>query len=58
MCLTDTSLYSYICVKHFGMENIKEMYILAESYAWELSSPFPTEQKKQEQIFEDAQCPE
>ena len=24
MCLTDTSLYIYICVKHFGMANIKE----------------------------------
>ena len=23
MCLTDTSLYIYICVKHFGMANIK-----------------------------------
>ena len=23
LCLTDTSLYIYICVKHFGMANIK-----------------------------------
>ena len=22
-CLTDTSFYIYICVKHFGMANIK-----------------------------------
>jgi len=24
LCLTDTSLYIYICVKHFGMANIKK----------------------------------
>ena len=24
MCLTDTSLYIYICVKHFGMTNFKK----------------------------------
>ena len=23
LCLTDTSLYIYICVKHLGMANIK-----------------------------------
>jgi len=23
-CLTDTSLYIYICFKHFGMANIKQ----------------------------------
>jgi len=23
LCLTNTSLYIYICVKHFGMANIK-----------------------------------
>ena len=23
LCLTDTSLYIYICVKHFGMANVK-----------------------------------
>ena len=23
LCLTDTSLYVYICVKQFGMENFK-----------------------------------
>ena len=25
-CLTDTSLYIYICVKHFGMANIKFVF--------------------------------
>ena len=24
LCLADTSLYIYMCVKHFGMANIKE----------------------------------
>ena len=24
LCLTDTSLYIYTCVKHFGMANIKK----------------------------------
>jgi len=33
-CLTDTSLYIYICVKHFGMANIK-IYILGESENFE-----------------------
>jgi len=27
LCLTDTSLYIYICVKHFGMANIKKVFI-------------------------------
>jgi len=25
LCLTDTSLYIYICVKHFMMANIKKI---------------------------------
>jgi hypothetical protein len=26
MCLTDTSVYIYICVKHFGIANFKKIW--------------------------------
>jgi len=32
LCLTDTSLYIYICVKHFGMANIKNCFILLSNH--------------------------
>jgi len=28
LCLADTSLYIYVCVKHFGMTNIKKQLLL------------------------------
>jgi len=30
LCLTDTSLYIYICVKHFGIVNIKKKKIYSK----------------------------
>ena len=33
LCLTDTLLYIYICVKHFGMANIKKKFNFLANYA-------------------------
>ena len=39
LCLTDTSLYIYICVKHFGMARIKKN---RKAAFWSIALPVPT----------------
>jgi len=37
LCLTDTSLYIYICVEHFGMGNVKKKVMVSVGVVnWEL----------------------